>query len=443
MKLALVKPNLGRKGPSQYIDEGRMEPLPLGVLAGMTPRDIEVVLYDERMESIPFDEPADIVAINVGTYTARRAYEISAEYRKRNVPVIMGGMHATLLPDEVALHADSVYIGDAEFKWHKVLEDARQGKLKPIYSAPVGVPQPGVQPRREIFKGKGYLPVTLMQFGRGCRYQCEFCAVSVYFNKKQYYRCIDELLLEIDAQDRKHIFFVDDNLISDIEAAKLLFKELIPFKIRWVSQATIDMTLDPELMKLMSDSGCVGNVIGFESISKNNLRSMKKTPNLVGDYRDYEPQLEILRDHGFQTWAAFTLGHDDDTEETIRQTVEFALKSKFIFSAFNILMPYPNTPLYRRLYAEGRLLFDGKWWLHPEYRFNHAAFIPAKMTPDELTEASFNAREKYNSIRSIIYRAFDFKTNMRSLFSLAVYVAYTPLFRRETFKKQDMFFGYK
>jgi hypothetical protein len=105
-------------------------------------------------------------------------------------------------------------------------------------------------------------------------------------------------------------------------------------------------------------------------------------------------------------------------------------------------MPYPNTPLYHRLQAEGRLLFDGRWWLHPEYQFNHAAFIPAKMTPDELTEAYFNARAKYNSIRSIMYRAFDFKTNMRSFFNLAVYLSYTPLFRKETFKKQDMLFGY-
>jgi radical SAM superfamily enzyme YgiQ (UPF0313 family) len=442
MKLTLIKPNIGRQETGQYIDEGRMEPLPLGVLAGMTPEDIEVVLFDERMESIAFDEPTDIVAINVGTYTAKRAYEISAEYRKRNVPVIMGGMHATLVPDEVASHADSVYVGDAEFMWHQALDDASRGQLKPVYSAPVGVPQPGIKPRRDIFKGKGYLPVTLMQFGRGCRYQCEFCSVSVYFDKKQYYRNIDELLAEIDAQERKHIFFVDDNIISDIEAAKLLFRELIPFKIRWVSQGTIDMTLDPELMKLMSDSGCIGNVIGFESISKSNLQSMKKTPNLFGDYQDYDAQLEILRDYGLQTWAAFTLGHDDDTEETIAETVEFATKNKFTFSAFNILMPYPNTPLYNRLQAEGRLLYDGKWWLHPEYRFNHAAFIPARMTPDELTDASFAARAKYNSIRSIMYRAFDFKTNMRSLFSFAVYLSYTPLFRKETFKKQDMFFGY-
>jgi len=442
MRVTLIKPNIGRKGHSLYIDEGRMEPLQLGVLAGMAPNDIDVLLYDDRMEKIPYDEPTDLVAITVETYTARRAYEISAEYRKRGVPVIMGGMHATLLPDEVGQHADALYIGDAEFKWREALEDAQNGKLKSLYEAPAGIPQPGFQPRRDIFKGKGYLPITLMQFGRGCLYPCEFCAISVYFDRKQYYRRIDEVLAEIDDQERKYIFFVDDNIIANVDASKVLFQELAGIKIRWVSQASLNMTRDPELMRLMVDSGCIGNVIGFESLSKRNLRTMKKAPNIVGGFDGYNSQVEILRDYGLQTWAAFTLGHEEDTMESIQATVNFAMRSKFTFAAYNILMPYPNTPLYRRLEKDNRLLYDGKWWLHPEYQFNHAAFIPAQMTPDELTEISFWARLKYNSVPSIFYRAFDFKTNMHTLFNLAVYMSYTPLFRKETFKKQDMYFGY-
>lgn len=442
MKVTLIKPNIGRKGHNLYIDEGRMEPLQLGVLAGMIPDDIEVVLYDDRMETIPFDEPTDLVAITVETYTARRAYEISDDYRKRGIPVIMGGMHATLLPDEVADHTDALYIGDAEFKWREALEDARKGQLKPLYKAPAGIPQPGFQPNRAIFKDKGYLPITLMQFGRGCPYPCEFCAISVYFDQKQYYRRIDEVLAEIDSQEGKHIFFVDDNIIANTKAAKELFRELAGMKICWVSQASLNMTRDAKLMRLMVDSGCIGNVIGFESISKHNLNLMRKTPNVIGGFEGYLPQIEVLRDYGLQTWAAFTLGHDEDTLDSIRATVDFAMRKKFTFAAYNILMPYPNTPLYRRLQKDNRLLFDGKWWLHPEYQFNHAAFLPAQMTPDELTEISFWARSRYNSIPSLLYRAFDFKTNMRSLFNLAVYVSYTPLFRKETFKKQDMYFGY-
>ena len=443
MKLTLIRPNLGRKGQSRYIDEGRMEPLQLGVLAGMTPEDIEIVFYDDRMEMIPFDESTDLVAITIHTFTARRAYEISGEYRKRGVPVIMGGMHATLIPEEAAQHTDAVYIGDAEFKWLEVLEDAKKGKLKPVYRAPAGVPQPGFQPRREIFEGKGYLPITLMQFGRGCRYSCDYCAISVYFEKTHYYRQIDQTLAEINSQDRKHVFFVDDNLISDVEVAKLFFKELIQMKVQWVSQGSMDMTDDLELMDLMSRSGCLGNVIGFESLDPKNLQLMKKAPNMIGGFQKYAPQLEILKDFGLQTWAAFTLGHDFDTKASIHQTLEFAIKNKFTFAAFNLLMPYPNTPLYRRLKTEGRLLFDGKWWLHPDYQFNHAAFVPVNMTPNELTEATLLARRKFNSLPSLFFRAFDFRTNMSSLFRFGVYMAYTPLFRKETYKKQDMSLGYR
>jgi radical SAM superfamily enzyme YgiQ (UPF0313 family) len=441
MKITFIKPNLGRKGQQDYIDEGRMEPLQFGVLAGMTPQDIEVVLYDDRMESIPYDEPTDLVAINAQTFSAKRAYEISAAYRKRGVKVIIGGMHASLLPEEVAAHADAVYVGDAEFLWHEVLQDCREGKLKSLYHAPSGIPQPGIRPRRDIFKGKGYLPITLMQFGRGCPYICEYCAISVYFDRKHYYRRIDEVLEEIASQDRRNIFFVDDNLVANFAAAKIFFRELRQMNVCWVSQGSIDMTRDLELMNLMAQSGCLGHVIGFESLNPENLRSMRKTPNLKDGYARYEPQLNILRDFGLQTWAAFTLGHDHDTPDSIKETLDFAIQNRFIFAAFNVLAPYPRTPLYQRLEAEGRLLFDGKWWLHPDYRFNHAAFVPARMTPDELTFHSFEARKTFNSLPSLLYRAFDFKTNMRSWLRLAVYLLYTPLFRKETFKKQGLTLG--
>lgn len=441
MKLTLIKPNIGRMEHSLYVDEGRMEPLQLGVLAGLTPLDVDVALYDDRMESIPYDEPTDLVAITVETYTARRAYEISAEFRRRGVPVIMGGMQPTLIPEEVAEHADSIYLGDAEFLWHRVIEDARHHRLQPIYKADVGIPQPGTLTRRDLFTDKGYLPITLLQFSRGCRFACTFCAVSVFFDKTQYCRDVREVVQEIEAQDRKLLFFVDDNLLSDHEAAKELFRALIPLRVHWVSQASIDMTRDRELMRLMVQSGCVGHVVGFESLQLQNLRSMKKAPNLVEGFKNYTPQLQIIRDYGLQLWAAFTLGYDHDTRESIERTLEFALENKFCFAAFNILMPYPNTPLYKTLSAEGRLLFGGKWWLHPEYRFNHAAFRPKLMSPEALTEACFYARSQFNSVYSIFRRAFDFQTNMRSPYRLGVYLRYNPIFRKEVFKKHGMWFG--
>jgi radical SAM superfamily enzyme YgiQ (UPF0313 family) len=441
MKLTLIKPNIGRMEHSLYIDEARMEPLPLGVIAGMTPPDVEVVMYDERMESIPYDEPTDLAAITVETFTARRAYEISAEFRQRGVPVIMGGMHPTLIPKEVAEHADSIYLGDAEFLWSQVIEDVRRGKLQPVYKARAGRPQPGIFTRRDIFKGKGYLPITLLQFSRGCCFECTFCAVSAYFNKTHFCRNVREVIQEIEQQERRLLFFVDDNILANHEAAKHLFRELIPLNVRWVSQASIDMTEDRELMDLMVKSGCLGHVVGFESISPQSLVAMKKAPNLNGEFQNYQSQLKILRDYGLQTWAAFTIGHDDDTLESIERTVEFAMENKFSFAAFNVLIPYPNTPLYKRLEAEGRLLYDGKWWLHPEYRFNYAAFQPKHMSAKALTETGFQARTTFNSPLSIIKRACDLKTNMRSLFRLSTFLAYAPLFRKEMYKKHGLRFG--
>jgi radical SAM superfamily enzyme YgiQ (UPF0313 family) len=441
VKLTLIKPTIGRLEHSLYVDEARMEPLQLGVLAAMIPQDVKVVLYDDRVEAIPYDEATDLVAITVETFTARRAYEIGDEFRQRGVPVIMGGMHATLIPEEVATHADAVYTGDADPLWRQVIVDARQGKLRPRYDAPVGPPQPGTLTRRDLFKDKGYLPITLLQFSRGCRFNCEFCATSAFFGHQHFCRRVEEVVQEIEAQQRRHLFFVDDNLLANRQAAKELFRALIPLKVKWVSQASIDMTRDPELMDLMVSSGCLGYVIGFESLDPQNLRTMRKTPNLIGDYGQYRPQIEILRDHGLQTWAAFTIGHDYDTRDSIARMLEFALENRFTFAAFNVLMPYPSTPLYARLEREGRLLYDGKWWLHPQYRFNYAAFQPKMMTADELTEAGFRCRASFNSVGAIVRRAFDFKTNMRSLYRLAIYALYNPLFRQETFKKHGMRLG--
>ncbi|PIE34180.1 methylase [candidate division KSB3 bacterium] len=441
MKLTLIKPNIGRMEHSLYVDEARMEPLQLGVLAALTPPDVEIVLYDDRMETIPYDEPTDLVAITVETFTARRAYEISAEFRRRDVPVVLGGMHPTLLPEEAVKHADAIYTGDAEMLWAQVIADAKQGNLQPRYQTQSGIPQPGILTCRDVFQGKGYLPITLLQFSRGCRFECSFCATSAFFQQQHFCRNVHEVIHEIEAQERKILFFVDDNILANPEAAKALFRELIPLKICWVSQASIDMTQDRELMDLMMKSGCLGHVIGFESLNPQNLRGMQKTPNLNAQFDCYKPQLEILRDYGLQIWAAFTLGHEYDTVESVEDTVDFAIRQKFAFAAFNILMPYPNTPLHQKLESEGRLLYDGTWWLHPEYRFNHAAFLPKLMSPDELTEAAFHARTTFNSPLSIFKRAFDFKTNMRSLFRLGTYLSYAPLFRKEVHKKQGMKLG--
>ena len=442
MKISLVYPNLGRHEGGGFHDKAAMEPLGLGVLGGLIPSDVEVVLHDDRVEEIPFDEPTDLVAITTQVFTARRAYEISQEYRDRGVKVILGGLHPTLLPEEALQHADAILVGDGEGAWPDVIRDQKRGTLQPRYFGAPGVAQSGgVLPRWDLYRGKNYLPVNLIQYGRGCHFSCDFCAVSAFFHQRHHYRPVPEVLAEIRARENRLFFFVDDNIISDHQAAKDLFRALIPLKIFWVSQASLDMLDDPELMELMMESGCMGHVVGFESVDPGSLKGMKKYQNLRSGLGRYRETVAELREYGLQTWAAFTLGHDHDTEDSLWETLEFAKKSRFAFAAFNILMPYPGTPLYQRLHSEGRLLYEGRWWDHPEFRFNHAAFRPANMTPDRLTEIGLASRTSFNSVGSILRRALDRKTNLKTLYKLLTFAMYGPLFRREALKKQDLKLG--
>jgi len=442
MKLTLIKPNMGRMMTGSYVDEGRMEPLQIGILAALTPSDVEVAFYDDRMEAIPYEEYTDLVAITVETFTAKRAYEIADIYREKGIPVVLGGMHPTLIPEEAIKYADAIMTGDAENVWEEMIADVRKGCLKSIYEGDFrGKPQKNVYPRRDLFKRKGYLPISLMQFSRGCTNGCHFCATSVYFKKTHHCREIQAVINEIKDQKLKLIFFVDDNIVADHDKAKALFKALIPLKIKWVSQGSIDMADDEDLMALMMQSGCLGNVIGFESIRAETLTGMNKGHNIGDAFDGYKRQLAVLRKYGHQTWAAFTIGHDEDTLASIRDTLEFAQKNKFAFAAFNVLMPYPGTALYDDLLEKGRLLFDGYWWLHDDFRFNHAPYKPMKMTPEELSTIGFECRKSFNTLKSIIYRATDLKTNMRTPYKFITYLIYNPLFRKEVYKKQNMILG--
>ncbi len=400
-RLTLVKPRIGRLGMERYVDKGRMEPLQLGVLAAYAPSGVEVRLWDDRVDDIPYDERTDAVFLTVETYTARRAYEISAQYRSRGVPVIIGGMHARLAPDECAEHADSVFVGDAENGFPRVLEDLRSGFLAPRYDAPCGFPSaggmaaegPASPTRRDLFRGKGYLGVSLVQRSRGCGRECTFCATSAYFGARRHERPDEEVLEEISRDCGPLVFFVDDNFTGDRGSVKEFLRKLIPLRRSWVSQFTADTADDPELLDLMRRSGCIGGVVGFKSISPASLVSMKKTRNGIGE-NTYERQIEAFSHVDLNLWAAFSLGHDGDTEESLLATLDFAQRNAFAFAAFNILTPYPGTPLYTRLAAEGRLLFDGVWWLDQAYRFNDATFVPANMSPERLTGLCWKLRSK-------------------------------------------------
>lgn len=442
MRILFVKPNMGLVKGRPYHDRGRMEPLTFAVLAGHTPPGHEVRLCDDRFEPVPYSQRWDVVGLNTEIYTARRAYEIADRFRARGTTVIIGGCHATMVPEEAAAHADAVALGDTDRVWAEIVTDLERGRLQRVYQPPPPSPTiTGFAPRREIFRAKSYLNLALTQLGRGCHNTCEYCTTALLAGGRRSVRDPEEVARELARDGRRLVFFVDDNLIADRDAAKALLRAIAPLGLRWSAQASLDFTADDELLALMRESGCSGLVVGFESLDPANLAAMGKRSNLA--FGHYDEVVERIRDAGLMIWAAFLVGYDHETAASISETVDWALSKRFAFSAFNLLMPYPGTPLYARLAEEGRLLYGGRWWLHDDYRFGAAAHRPRLMAPDELAEAALEARLTHSSAAQIVRRATDRKTNSKDLWSLLTYAAYNPLFRDEMLKKHGMTLGYR
>lgn len=402
-RLALVHPCIGRRPGEAYIKTWQMESLPMGVLAALTPKDVDVRLHDDRTEAIPYDEPADLVAISVETYTARRAYQIASEYRRRKVPVVMGGFHASLVPDEVERYAEAVVVGEAEGVWEEVIDDFRHGTPRKRYVAPTRPSLARSRPDRTIFAGKKYLPIGLVEVGRGCGFQCDFCAIQTVFRRTQTRRPDGDVLSELAALkgSRKLFFFVDDNFATHPRKTKEFLRELEPLGIRWVSQMAIPAAHDEEMLSLMRRSGCMGVLIGFESLDPANLAAMDKGFNTMGG--GYEVALANLRKHDIRLYGTFIFGYDHDHAGSFGEAVDFAKRHHMYIAAFNHLTPFPGTPLYARLQAEGRLRYES-WWLDPAYRYNGVPFHPKGLAAEDIERGCVAARASFYGRRSMLRR---------------------------------------
>jgi radical SAM superfamily enzyme YgiQ (UPF0313 family) len=375
--------------------------LSLTTLAALTPPDIEVRIMDENVEAIDFDSRPDLVAVSLMTPLAPRGYEIADQFRIRGVPVVVGGVHATMMPEEAEEHADAVVIGEGEILWPEVVADFIRGELKKYYLTDRRAPLASLPwPRRDLLRRGAYLFQNTLQTTRGCPNDCDFCSVTTFYGNTYRFRPVDEVLREIGALKGNLIFFVDDNIIGSRTYAQELFEGLKPLKKRWVSQATLNISREKKLLTLARDSGCLGLFVGFESLTQEILNDLGKSFYRVAQY---ETAIRRLHDHGIGIQGSFIFGNDHDPPDVFSRVVRFCNQNRLEAVLFSLLTPYPGTRIFHQLLKENRILhFDWE-----KYDMNHVVFRPRGMEPEALEKGFFEAYKKVYSGFSLMLRLFN------------------------------------
>jgi radical SAM superfamily enzyme YgiQ (UPF0313 family) len=381
VRVTLANPEVPRRNMLRF------SVLPLTVVAALTPREHDVRIVDENVEPLDFDADCNVVGITFMTALAPRAYEIAAEFRRRGRVVVGGGYHTTLCPEDAAPHFDALVIGDAEGAWERLLADVRQGKLQKVYrqaedamSGQGGAPAWLQTPvsRRDLLAptARHYATINAVQAGRGCRHNCRYCSVTMFHGRKYRRRPVADVIAELRTLPRNFIF-VDDNIIAEREYALELFRALVPLRKRWVSQCSILIADDPELLRRARAAGCRGLFLGIETASEANLTAMNKQFNHTASYAG---RLRKIRRAGIGVVAGMIVGMDADGVGVFNQTLRFLQETQIDAVQLNILTPLPGTPLYTDMEGAGRI--TDRNWSHYDYR--HVVFQPARMTAEEL-----------------------------------------------------------
>jgi radical SAM superfamily enzyme YgiQ (UPF0313 family) len=403
-RLLLIRPNLG-----DFRSKDAMEPLTAALLKALTPPEVAFEFVDERLETVDPEAEADLIAFTVETFTARRAYELADTFRRRGIPVVMGGYHPSFCPYEALEHADAVVIGDAETTWPRLLADFFAGRLQRLYRDPGTGPVLSIRPDRSAYAGKRYAPLSLVQHGRGCRFVCDFCSIRAFYGDSQAAYPVEVTLAEFFSAQHRRVLFVDDNLFASRPRLVALLEALADHNRRlpllhrkqWCCQISLDVCRDETLLDLLAKSGCFMVIVGFESLQRGNLQEMAKGWNRGRHV--YEQAIHRLHERGILVYGTFVFGYGADGCASFAETADFARAQRLCIANFNPLTPTPGSPLYERLRQQGRLLHE-RWWLDPGYRYGRATFRPRGMTPEELERGCFEARLRFYNVRSMAVR---------------------------------------
>jgi len=432
MKIKLIAPHEQRE--DTLSGSFKLQRVNLPLLAALTPFGHTITIVDEAFAPDDMNQDVDLVGITVMTDLALRAYHIADNYRQKGVKVVMGGIHPTVLPDEASEHADAVVVGEAEGVWPRLVSDAASGQMQRIYRAARMTDLQGLpKPRRDLLPGTKYQGFARIPIGvetsRGCPYDCEFCSIGQTLGKQYRVRPVQEVTAEIESIDSPHLFFVDDALGLNRNAAKKLFTQMIPLRRRWLAQGTVSLAEDLELLRLMRRSGCLGLFIGFESVQKATQNEVMKIKNLRIDF--YEA-MRRFHGEGFGILGSFVFGFDYENKDVFEQTLEFIMRCRMDVLQLRILTPYPGTRLYKRLLSEGRL-FVRDWWLRG-YPPDTLLFRLKGMTADELINGFARLNRQAYSFGAMIRRFFGMSPWKRTLLGCQVYAGVNLSTRKRYFK---------
>jgi len=424
MKILLISPERERKKEEAFLF--RLSFLNLPYVAAVTPPGIDVKIVDEAFEKVDFEEKVDLVGITAQTPVVPRAYQIAEEFKKRDVPVVMGGVHASMLPEEALQYVDAVVIGEAEEVWPVLIEDLKKGQLKQIYQGngfvnPSNLPLP----RRELLNEKFYFPLKLLETTRGCPHRCDFCGVSKFFGFRYRNRPIVEIdrelqtlfqkgpvmdlplkkILSLLSKDllyflkRRLLYIIDSDVASDRSFCLELVSLLKAYDLLWWGHAPVSTAFDQKLLKGFSESGCIALNIGFESFSTKNLQVMGKGFNQPPRYAE---AVKRIHNYGIGIMGTFIVGLDDDDPGVFQRIIDFCVNHRLDWALTFIMAPYPGTDSFKRLEKEGRI-FCRDW---EKYDSLNAVYQPLMMTVEELEKGMRRVWKEVFSLTSIYKRIF-------------------------------------